>query len=193
MILSDTDIKREIKSHHILISPFDPAAIQPASYDIELGNRVRIFKNITKPFLDIKNHVEDYMELVKIKDGEPFIVHPGEFILGTSVEKVRIPTDLIARLDGKSSLGRLGIIVHATAGYIDPGFYGNITLEITNLSNIPIALYPGMKIGQISFMRLESPAEMPYGERRGSKYQGQKGPTVSRAWKDFRTIKNKKA
>jgi dCTP deaminase len=185
MILSDGNIKKEVAKKHLCISPYDPSCVQPASYDVKLGNQVRIFRNITKAYLDLKNHVDDYMVLVKIKNGEPFIVHPGEFVLGTTIEKLKIPKDMIARLDGKSSLGRLGIIIHATAGYIDPGFRGYITLEITNVANIPIALYPGMRIGQISFMRLESPAEKPYGKERGSKYQNQKGPTVSKIWKDF--------
>lgn len=186
MILSDIDIKREVASKHLLILPFDPKSVQPASYDIKLGYEFRIFKNIHKPYLDLKNPIEDFMELIRIKDDKHLIIHPGEFLLGTSIERVRIPSDMIARLDGKSSLGRLGIIVHATAGYIDPGFKGHITLEMTNVANIPIALYPGMRIGQISFMRLETPAGIPYGIRRGSKYQSQKGPTPSRIWKDFK-------
>jgi len=186
MILSDIDIKREIRKNHLVISPYHPSSVQPASYDVKLGTEFRIFKNIHKPFLDIRNHIEDFMELIKIKKGSRIIIHPGEFILGTTVERVEIPNDLIARLDGKSSLGRLGIIVHATAGYVDPGFKGYITLELSNMANIPIALYQGMKIGQISFMRLESSAEIPYGRGRNSKYQGQKGPTASRVWKDFK-------
>lgn len=186
MILSDYDIKREIAKKHLLISPYDPSCVQPASYDVKLGHEVRIFKNISKPYLDLIDKEEDYMELIKIKDGEAFIVHPGEFVLGTSIERVGIPRDMIARLDGKSSLGRLGIIIHATAGYIDPGFKGYITFEITNVANIPITLYPEMRVGQLSFMRLETPAERPYGRGRGSKYQGQKGPTASRIWRDFK-------
>jgi dCTP deaminase len=186
MILSDVDIRREVKKGHLLISPYDSSSVQPASYDVKLGHEFRIFKNIHKPFLDVKNHLEDFMELIKIKKRGHLIIHPGEFVLGTTVEKVKIPKDLIARLDGKSSLGRLGIIVHATAGYIDPGFNGYITLEMTNVANIPITLYPGMRIGQVSFMRLETPAGRPYGRIRKSKYQGQKGPTVSRVWRDFK-------
>lgn len=186
MILSDVDIKREVKKKHLVITPYDSSFVQPASYDVKLGSEVRIFKNLTIAFLDLKEDSKDFMELVRIKNGKPFIIHPGEFVLGSSVKKVKIPRDMIARLDGKSSLGRLGIIIHATAGYIDPGFRGYLTLEMTNVSNIPIALYPGMKIGQVSFMRLETPAEMPYGNERGSKYQNQKGPTASRIWKDFK-------
>ena len=188
MILSDFDIKREIAKKHLIISPFELSSVQPASYDVKLGEEIRIFRNITKPYLDVKNPVEDFMELIKIRNGTPFIIHPREFVLGTTVERIQIPRDLIGRLDGKSSLGRLGIVVHATAGYIDPGFRGYITLEITDVANIPIALYPGMKIGQISFMRLETPAEVPYGKPRGSKYQGQRGPTASKIWKDFQKL-----
>ena len=186
MILSDIDIKREIKSKHLVITPFDPSCVQPASYDVKLGKEIRVFRNITKAYLDLKDDPKHFMELVKIKNGQPFVVHPGEFVLGTSVERIKIPRDMIARLDGKSSLGRLGIIIHATAGYIDPGFNGYITFEITNVANIPIALYTGIRMGQLSFMRLETPAEIPYGKGRGSKYQGQKGPTASRIWQDFK-------
>lgn len=185
MILSDVDIKKEIKSKHLIISPFDILSVQPASYDVKLGYEFRIFRNIHKPYLDVKNHIEDFMELIKIKNSKHLIIHPREFILGTTIERIKMPKDLIGRLDGKSSLGRLGIIVHATAGYVDPGFRGYLTLEITNVANIPITLYPEMKIGQISFMRLETPAEIPYGKARDSKYQGQKGPTATRIWKDF--------
>lgn len=190
MILSDRNIRQEIKRRHIIITPYDSSCVQPASYDVKLGRQVRIFRNITKAYLDISDDPHKFMELIKIKNGEPFILHPREFVLGTTIEKIIVPRDMIARLDGKSSLGRLGIIIHATAGYIDPGFRGYITLEMTNVSNIPIALYPGMRIGQLSFMRLESPAEIPYGKGRGSKYQDQKGPTASRIWKDY--IKNSK-
>lgn len=185
MILSDVDIKREIKNKHLIITPYDLSSVQPASYDISLGREFRIFKNIHKAYLDVKNHAEDFMELIEIKKADPLIVHPGEFVLGSTIEWIEIPKDIISRLDGKSSLGRLGIIVHATAGYIDPGFKGHITLEMTNVANIPIALYPEMRIGQISFMRLETPAERPYGRARKSKYQRQKGPTASKVWKDF--------
>ena len=186
MILSDVDIKREVKRKHLIITPFDLSSIQPASYDVRLGNEIRIYRNITNAYLDVRDNPRNFMELVRIKKGDPMILHPREFVLGTTIERVKIPRDLIARLDGKSSLGRLGIIIHATAGYIDPGFRGNLTLEMTNVSNIPIALYPGMKIGQVSFMRLETPSEIPYGKPRGSKYQNQKGPTPSKIWKDFK-------
>lgn len=185
MILSDKDIKSEIKKRRIKISPLVLENIQPASLDVRLGNEFRIFKNSTKAFLDVKEPIEDIMELIKVKKGGQIIIHPGEFLLGTTVEKVCIPDDIVAQLNGRSSIGRLGIIVHATAGFIDPGFEGFITLEMTNVANIPIALYAGMRIGQLAFTRLTSTAEKPYGPKKGSKYKGQVGPTTSRIWKDF--------
>lgn len=185
MILSDFDLLKEIKKGSIVITPFDKKNIQPASYDVTLGGEFRIFKNSQKAFLDTKEDFSSFMELIKIPDGNPLIVHPGEFLLGTTLEKVKIPNNLVAQLMGRSSIGRLGIIVHATAGFIDPGFEGYITLEMSNMANIPIALYPGMRIGQLSFTRLSSDAKNPYSKKRGSKYSGQKGPTVSRIWKDF--------
>lgn len=185
MILSDQDIIKEVKSGKLGLSPFDRKAVQPASYDVKLGNEFRIFKNAHKAYLDVKEDLTSFMELVKIKKGDPIIIHPREFVLGTTVEVITLPNDLVSHLNGRSSLGRLGLVIHATAGFIDPGFSGHITLEMTNVANIPIALYPGMRIGQFSFMRLSSPAKVPYGKSRGSKYSGQRGPTVSRLWKDF--------
>ncbi len=185
MILSDKDIRQEIKQKRLIITPFEKNNIQPASLDVRMGDEFRIFKNTTKAYLDVKDPDLDIMELVKIKKGDPLIVHPGEFLLGTTVEKVKIPNDIVAQLNGRSSLGRLGIIIHATAGFIDPGFEGYITLEMTNMANIPIALYPHMRIGQLAFFRLSSEAENPYGPKKGSKYSGQVGPTTSRIWKDF--------
>ena len=185
MILSDIDIKKEIKSGRLRITPFDKNSIQPASLDVKMGSEFRIFKNTQKAFLDVKEPADDYMEFIKIPNGKPLIVHPGEFLLGTTIEKIKLPNDLVGQLNGRSSLGRIGIIVHATAGFIDPGFEGYITLEMTNLANIPIMLYPGMRIGQIAFTRMSSAAEKPYGPSRGSKYSGQVGPTISRIWKDF--------
>jgi len=193
MVLSDIDIKREVQKKHIFISPFDSSCVQPASYDLKLGNEFRVFNNLNKPYLDIKNYDDSFMELVRVKGETPLIIHPGEFVLGTTIETVGIPNDLIGRLEGKSSLGRIGIIIHATAGFVDPGFRGNLTLEMTNVANIPITLYPGMKIGQISFMRLETPTEKPYGKVRHSKYWGQKGPTASKIWKDFNKKESKKS
>ncbi len=185
MILSDVDIKREIKQKRLVVSPFNSKSVQPASYDVTLGSEFRIFKNSQKAYLDIKEDFSGFMELIKIPSGKPLIVHPGEFLLGTTLEKFKLPDNLVAQLMGRSSIGRLGIIVHATAGFVDPGFEGYLTLEMTNVANIPIALYPGMRIGQVSFTRLSSPAKNPYSPKRGSKYSGQKGPTVSKIWKDF--------
>lgn len=185
MILSDVDLQKEIKNRRVIISPFNLSSIQPASYDVTLGDQFRIFKNTQKAYLDVKEDFSEFMELIKIPKGKPLIIHPREFLLGTTVEKVKLPDDIVAQLMGRSSIGRLGIIVHATAGFIDPGFEGHITLEMTNVANIPIALYPGMRIGQISFTRMSSPAKNPYSPKRGSKYSGQKGPTVSRVWRDF--------
>lgn len=185
MILSDRDIQKEISKKRLRISPFKRSSIQPASYDVTLGSEFRIFKNTQKAYLDVKEDFSKFMELVKIPNGKPLIVHPREFLLGTTTEKFKIPDDLVAQLMGRSSIGRLGIIVHATAGFIDPGFEGYVTLEMTNVANIPIALYPGMRIGQVSFTRLSTPAKNPYDTTRGSKYKGQKGPTVSKIWKDF--------
>lgn len=185
MILSDKDLRTEIKKKRIKVAPFVSEHIQPASLDVRLGNEFRIFKNSTKPYLDVKEPMEDFMELIKVKKGGQIIIHPGEFLLGTTMEKVTVPDDLVCQLNGRSSIGRLGIIVHATAGFIDPGFEGYITLEMTNVANIPIALYAGMRIGQLAFTRLSSPAENPYGTKKGSKYSGQEGPTTSRIWKDF--------
>ena len=185
MILSDQDIKKEIKQKRLVITPFNSKSIQPASYDVTLGSEFRIFKNTQKAYLDVKEDFGKFMELIKIPSGKPLIVHPREFLLGTTVEKISLPDNLVAQLMGRSSIGRLGIIVHATAGFVDPGFSGNITLEMTNVANIPIALYPGMRIGQISFTKLTTPAQNPYSPKRGSKYTGQTGPTVSKIWKDF--------
>ena len=186
MILSDQDILREIKSGRLSVTPFKKENIQPSSIDLLLGYEFRIFKNIHKPYIDLREPVVDYMEKFVIKKDEPLIIHPGEFILGTSIETVKIPDNLLARLDGKSSLGRLGLIVHATAGFIDPGFEGQITYEITNLSNIPIAVYGGIKIAQLSIHMLLNPAAIPYGSTSlNSKYKGQKGPTASKMYLNF--------
>ncbi len=191
MVLSDRTLKELIRSKHLLISPFDPDLIQPSSYNLRLANKFRIFKNAQQAFLDVREPVTDYMEVIEIPDDQPIVIHPHEFILGETVEYFEIPTDLVGRLEGKSSLGRLGIIIHSTAGYVDPGFKGTLTLEISNLANIPIKLYPKMKIAQMSFHYLSTPADLPYGHKKlGSKYQGQKGPTESRVFKEF--VKGKK-
>jgi dCTP deaminase len=184
MILSDRDIREHIESGRITIDPFDPSCVQPSSVDLHVDDQFRVFANSRYPFIDVREEMPDLTELVQVKPDEPFILHPGEFVLGSTLERVRIPDDLVARLEGKSSLGRLGLLIHSTAGYVDPGWDGYLTLELSNVANLPITLYPGMKIGQISFFRLTSPAETPYGGA-GSKYQGQRGPTASRFFQDF--------
>lgn len=186
MILSDRDIKKYIGAKKIVIKPYNSDLVQPSSYDLRLSNTFRIFKNAKQPYLDVRKPVGDFMELITIKDDEPIIIHPGEFLLGETIEYFEIPDDLVGRLEGKSSLARIGIVIHATAGYFDPGFKGTGTLEMSNMANIPIALYPKMKIGQMSFIQMTTAAETPYGSGKlGSKYQGQKGPTESRVFKEF--------
>ncbi len=187
MILSDHSIREEIAAGRIQIDPFDPACVQPSSVDLHVDRAFRVFANSRYPFIDVKREMADLTELVEVEDGEPFILHPGEFVLGSTLERVRIPDDVVARLEGKSSLGRLGLLIHSTAGYVDPGWDGYLTLELSNVANLPITIYPGMKIGQISFFRLTTPADRPYGsEEAGSKYQGQRGPTASRFFEEFR-------
>ena len=152
-----------------------------------MDDRFRVFANTRYPYIDVRREMPDLTELVEVREGEPFILHPGEFVLGATAERVRLPDDLVARLEGKSSLGRLGLLIHSTAGYVDPGWDGYLTLELSNVANLPIALYAGMRIGQISFFRMSSPVERPYGsESLGSKYQGQRGPTPSRYFENFR-------
>ena len=184
MILSDRDIRAYIESGRITIDPFDPACVQPSSVDLHVDSQFRVFANSRYPFIDVREEMPDLTELVEVKPDEPFILHPGEFVLGSTLERVAIPDDLVARLEGKSSLGRLGLLIHSTAGYVDPGWDGYLTLELSNVANLPITIYPSMKIGQISFFRLTSPAESPYGSA-GNKYQGQRGPTPSRFFRDF--------
>jgi dCTP deaminase len=184
MILSDRDIRDAIESGRVVIDPYDPRCIQPSSVDLHVDSQFRVFANSRYPYIDVRKDMPDLTELVEVKDDEPFILHPGEFVLGSTLERVGIPDDLVARLEGKSSLGRLGLLIHSTAGYVDPGWDGYLTLELSNVANLPITLYPGMKIGQISFFRLTTPAETPYGKA-GNKYQGQRGPTASRFFEDF--------
>ena len=187
MILSDRDIKAEIASGRVIIDPLDESCIQPSSIDIKVSNLFRVFRNHTAAVIDVKQDMTDLTELVEIPADGAFMLHPGEFVLGSTLERVAVPDDLVARVEGKSSLGRLGLLIHSTAGFIDAGFDGHVTLELANVANLPITLYPGMKIGQISFMRMTSPAENPYGKgARGSKYQGQRGPTPSRYFENFR-------
>jgi dCTP deaminase len=186
VILSDRTIRQEIDGGRIVIDPFDPSCIQPSSVDLHVDATFRVFHNARYPYIDVKKEMRDLTELVEVKDGEPFILHPGEFVLGSTLERVRLPDDLVARLEGKSSLGRLGLLIHSTAGYVDPGWDGYLTLELSNVANLPITIYPGMKIGQISFFRLSTAAETPYGsDQAGSKYQGQRGPTASKFFEEF--------
>ena len=188
MILSDRDLKIELESGRVVVDPLGANAIQPSSIDLRIGRHFRVFANTRYPYIDVRKPMEGLTELVEVTGEEPFILHPGEFVLGTTLERVAIPDDLVGRLEGKSSLGRLGLLIHSTAGFVDAGFAGNLTLELSNVANLPITLYPGMKIGQISLFRMSSPAEHPYGSNRlGSKYLDQVGPTPSRYWENFDT------
>jgi dCTP deaminase len=184
-VLSDRDIRKAIETKHLVIDPWDERYLQPASVDLRLGREFRVFRNYRLPNIDPKQEMAHLTELDSADEVNPFILHPGEFVLAVTMERVEIPPDLVGRLDGKSSLGRLGLIVHSTAGFVDPGFKGRLTLELTNLTNLPIQLYPGMPVSQISFSELSSPAEKPYGKG-GSKYQEQNGPEASRYYLNFR-------
>ena len=187
MILSDRTIREEVAAGRIVIDPFDPDCVQPSSVDLHCDGVFRTFHNARYPFIDVRQPMEDLTEEVKVPEDEAFILHPGEFVLGATRERVALPDDLVARLEGKSSLGRLGLLIHSTAGYVDPGWDGYLTLELSNVANLPITIYPGMRIGQISFFRLTTAAEHPYGSgAAGSKYQGQRGPTPSRFFEEFR-------
>jgi dCTP deaminase len=186
VILSDRTLRAEIATGRIGIEPFEPSMIQPSSVDVRLDHRFLVFRNHTRPVIDVKVDTTDLTELVEADEESPFLLHPGEFVLGSTLEHVRVPDDLVARIEGKSSLGRLGLLIHTTAGFVDAGFEGYLTLELSNVATLPITLYPGMKIGQISFMRMDAPAEHPYGSGAlGSKYSGQVGPTASQYWKNF--------
>lgn len=186
MILSDRSLREQIEAGRIIIEPYDPSLVQPSSIDVKIGNLFRVFRNHTAAVIDVKQNQEDLTELITIREGDCFMLHPGEFVLGSTLERIAVPDDLVGRVEGKSSLGRLGLIIHSTAGFIDAGFDGHITLELTNIATLPITLYPGMKIGQVSFMQMTTPADQPYGKgARGSKYQGQRGPTPSRYWENF--------
>jgi len=185
MVLSDRTIARLLAEGRIELDPYDDTLLQPSSVDVRVDRYFRVFRNNLYPYIDVKTEQEALTELVEV-DEEPFVLHPGEFVLGSTLERVRLPDDLVARLEGKSSLGRLGLLIHSTAGFIDPGFDGHVTLELSNVANLPITIYPEMKIGQLSFMQLSEPAESPYGSSAlGSKYQGQRGPTPSRYWQNF--------
>ncbi len=187
MILSDRSIREALSEGRIEIDPLDDSCIQPSSVDLHLDRYFRVFLNHTSRVIDVKEDQENLTELIKVdEDEEPFILHPGEFVLGSTLERVLLPADLVARLEGKSSLGRLGLLIHSTAGFVDAGWDGHLTLELSNVANLPITLYPGMKIGQISFLLMTTPADAPYGTKSiGSKYKGQRGPTPSRYFENF--------
>ncbi len=186
MLLSDRDILADIEAKRIVVEPYDEAMIQPSSIDFRLDRYFRVFENHRYPHIDPAVDQSDLTRQVEPVGDEAFILHPGEFVLGSTLEVVTLPDDLAARVEGKSSLGRLGLLTHATAGFVDPGFSGHVTLELANVATLPIKLYPGMKIGQLCFFRLSSPAAHPYGsEKYGSRYQGQRGPTPSRSYANF--------
>ena len=204
MILSDHTLLEEIAAGRIVVEPFDeasapptavpspvptspaPSSVQPSSIDLRLDHRFLVFRNHTMGHIDVRTDLTELTEQVEAADDDPFILHPGEFVLGSTAERVVVPDDLVARLEGKSSLGRLGLLIHSTAGYVDAGWDGQLTLELSNVASLPITLYPGMKIGQISFVRMTTAADRPYGSSElGSKYRGQEGPRPSRYWENF--------
>jgi dCTP deaminase len=187
MVLSDRTIREEIAAGRIGIDPFDDAMVQPCSIDVTVGDAFRVFRNSLYPYIDVKQPMEDLTELVRVTGEDAFILHPGEFVLGVVAERITLPDDIVATLDGKSSLGRLGLVVHQTAGVIDAGFDGHITLELANVANLPITVYPGMRVAQLSFMAMTTPADKPYGSGAlGSKYQGGRAePTASRYHLNF--------
>ena len=186
MLLSDRDIRLEVESGRIGLSPWDAQMVQPSSVDVRLDRYFRLFDNHKYPFIDPAQDQPALPRLIEVDPTEPFVLHPGEFALGSTFEQVSLPDDVAARLEGKSSLGRLGLLTHSTAGFIDPGFSGHVTLELSNVATLPITLWPGMKIGQLCFFRLSSPAENPYGSGPyGNRYQGQRGPTASRSAQNF--------
>ncbi len=186
MILSDRTIREHLEAGTITIDPIDETAVQPSSVDVRLDHRFLVFRNHTRGLIDVKQDLSDLTESVEASDNDPFILHPGEFVLGSTLERLALPDDLVARLEGKSSLGRLGLLIHSTAGFVDAGWDGQITLELSNVASLPITLYPGMKVGQVSFMQMTTTADNPYGSGIiGSKYQGQVGPRPSQYWKNF--------
>jgi len=185
-LLSDKDIRAELDAGRVVLDPFEPAMVQPSSVDVRLDRFFRVFENHRYPYIDPAQEQPELTRLVEPDGDESFILHPGEFVLASTYEVVTLPEDLAARLEGKSSLGRLGLLTHSTAGFIDPGFSGHVTLELSNVATLPIKLWPGMKIGQLCFIRLSSEAEHPYGSGEyGSRYQGQRGPTASRSFQNF--------
>ena len=189
MILSDRSIREALAEGRIEIDPLDESRIQPSSVDLTMDRFFQVFRNHTTGVIDVKKNLTELTELVEIPDDPDavFMLHPGEFVLGSTAERIKLPTDMVGRLEGKSSLGRLGLLIHSTAGFIDAGWNGHVTLELSNIATLPITLYPGMKIGQISFLTMTTPADVPYGSAAaGSKYQGQRGPTPSRYWENFK-------
>jgi dCTP deaminase len=192
VLLSDRDIRAEIAANRVGVEPFDEAMIQPSSVDVRLDKFFRVFENHKYSVIDPSTEQGELTREVIAEGDEPFILHPGEFVLASTYEVITLPDDIAGRLEGKSSLGRLGLLTHSTAGFIDPGFSGHITLELSNVANLPVKLFPGMKIGQLCLIKLSSPAEHPYGsEKYGSRYQGQRGPTASRSFKNFHRSKIK--
>lgn len=186
MLLSDRDILAEVHTQGITLDPWDPGMVQPSSVDVRLDKFFRVFENHRYPSIDPSVEQPELTRLIEVSSDEPFVLHPGEFVLGSTFEQVTLGPSVAARLEGKSSLGRLGLLTHSTAGFIDPGFSGHVTLELSNMATLPVKLWPGMKIGQLCFFRLSSPAEHPYGSARyGSRYQGQRGPTPSRSHLNF--------
>jgi dCTP deaminase len=187
VLLSDGDIRKEVESGRLVLEPWDAELLQPSSIDVRLDRFFRVFNNSAYTHIDPAVQQDELTSLVEAEGDTPFVLHPGEFVLGSTLEVVTVPDDLAGRLEGKSSLGRLGLLTHSTAGFIDPGFSGHITLELSNVANLPITLWPGMKIGQLCLFRLSSPSEHPYGSAvYGSRYQGQRGPTPSRSYQNFR-------
>jgi len=193
VILSDRSLREQLDAGRIVIDPLDDSLIQPSSVDVRISHLFRVFRNHSRGVIDVKQDTQDLTESIEMPVGEhgigdePFMLHPGEFVLGSTYERISVPDDLVGRVEGKSSLGRLGLLIHSTAGFIDAGFDGHITLELANVASLPITLYPGMKIGQVSFMKMTSAADQPYGSgAKGSKYQGQSGPTPSRYFENFR-------
>jgi dCTP deaminase len=190
VLLSDRDIRAELEADRVVLDPYDPSMLQPSSIDVRLDKYFRLFDNHKYPFIDPATDQPELTRLVEADNDEAFVLHPGEFVLGSTYEAVTLPDDVAARLEGKSSLGRLGLLTHSTAGFIDPGFSGHVTLELSNVATLPIKLWPGMKIGQMCFFRLSSASEHPYGsDLYGSRYQGQRGPTASRSSKSFHRTK----
>lgn len=189
MLLSDRDIRAALESGRVHLDPLESSLIQPSSIDVRLDRYFRLFDNHKYPVIDPSQEQPDLTRLIEVPAGEPFVLHPGEFVLGATYERVTLGADVAARLEGKSSLGRLGLLTHSTAGFVDPGFSGHVTLELSNMATLPVLLWPGMKVGQLCFFQLSSEVEHPYGSAEyGSHYQGQRGPTASRSWRNFSVV-----